>query len=105
MYVRVLASPDAFEPYMGRTLPFPAGSIVVKEEYSNDDTTCAGEIVDFTVMQKLDVGAAPADLDWYWQKVKQADFSVEDTDIKRCTSCHKDCGVPPVGYDGTCTMP
>ena len=104
-YIRVLASPDALEAYTGRTLPFPIGSILLKEQYSDSDTTCSGEILDFTVMQKLAVGAAPADLDWTWQKVKQSDFTVEDEDIKRCTSCHKDCGQPPVGYDGTCTMP
>src|ERR1051326_4190739 len=51
LYIRVLASPDALEPYNGRTLPFPTGAVVLKEQYAEDDTTCAGPIVSYTVMQ------------------------------------------------------
>ncbi|MGE5307422.1 MAG: cytochrome P460 family protein, partial [Hyphomicrobiales bacterium] len=104
MYIRVLASPDALAAYNGRTAPFPTGAIALKEQYGEDDTTCAGPIVNFTVMQKLAVGSSPATLDWTWQKVG-ADRRLVDTDITRCTRCHTDCGKPPDGYDGTCTMP
>lgn len=102
--VRVLAAPDAFTAYTGRAEAFPTGAIVLKEQYDESDTTCAGPIVSYTVMQKLPVGSAPADLDWSWQEA-DADLHSTGTDIKRCTQCHKDCGVAPDGYDGTCTVP
>ena len=104
VHIRVLASPDALVPYMGRTRPFPTGSIVLKEQYGEDDTTCAGPIETFTVMQKLDVGSAPETLDWTWQEVNRA-IEVLPTSVKRCVDCHTDCGTAPEGYDGTCTLP
>jgi hypothetical protein len=102
--VRVLASPDALVAYNGRTAPFPTGAIVLKEEYAESDTACAGPIESFTVMQKLEVGSSPATLDWSWQEVG-ADHHGKTIDIMRCTSCHTGCGKPPEGYDGTCTVP
>lgn len=102
--VRVLASPEALTPYTGRAAPFPTGAIVLKEQYDESDTTCAGPIKSFTVMQKLDVGSSPDTLDWEWQEV-DAKLHSTGTDIKRCTNCHTDCGKAPDGYDGTCTMP
>src|SRR4051794_38688905 len=67
--IRVLASPDAVTPYMGRAAPFPVGSIVIKEQYDADDTTCAGPILQWTVMQKLPAGTDTDNLDWEWQRV------------------------------------
>jgi len=103
-YIRVLVSPDALTPYNGRTAPFPAGSIVLKEQYDGDDTTCAGPIVQWTVMQKLATGTDADNLDWEWQRV-DAKKKITTGDIKKCTTCHKACIAPPDGYDGTCTMP
>jgi len=102
--VRVLASPEALTPYTGRVEPFPAGAIVLKEQYDYGDMTCAGPIINFTVMKKLAVGSSAASLDWDWQEV-DADLHSTNTDIKRCTQCHADCGKPPDGYDATCTVP
>jgi hypothetical protein len=102
--MRVLASPDALTPYNGRTAPFPTGAIVLKEQYDGGDDTCTGPIFNVTVMQKLDVGSAPETLDWNWQET-DAEYRAVDTDIDRCTRCHTDCGKPPEGYDGTCTVP
>jgi hypothetical protein len=104
IYIRVLASPDALGPYTDRTTPFPTGAVLLKEQYGNEDQTCSGPIVTFTAMQKLDVGTSAPTLDWFWQDLK-ADFSPVKTDVMRCPACHKDCGNPPEGYDGTCTMP
>lgn len=101
--VRVLASPEAVTPYTGRTAPFPAGAIVLKEERNADDTNCTGPISNFTVMQKLDVGADPAMLDWTWEE-DDAKQKVRSGSIQRCSACHKDC-VPPDGYDHTCEVP
>lgn len=100
--MRVLASPDAVVPYDGRTEPFPPGAVVLKEEFDADDTACANTLRRVTVMRKLPVGVAPADLDWEWQ---EADGNHEATGrpIRGCTSCHTDCSM--MGYDGTCTVP
>jgi cytochrome P460 len=102
--VRVLASPDAFAAYDGRTEAFPVGAIVLKEQYADDDIACAKPIVRYTVMQKLAAQAAPDMLDWAWQQV-DADFVEEPSDLAQCVSCHKICGKAPMGYDGTCAEP
>lgn len=102
--MRVLASPDAFTAYTGRTEPFPTGAIVLKEQYDGADTTCAGPIIGITVMQKLDVGSSPDTLDWFWQETDKKAEAIA-TDAKRCTQCHTACGKAPDGYDGTCTIP
>lgn len=102
--VRVLADPIAMAAYSDRSVPFPEGATVLKEEYDFGDTTCTGPIKQFTVMQKLPVGSAPDLLDWHWQRV-DADFVVVGDNTPRCPACHQSCGVPPDGYDGTCTVP
>jgi hypothetical protein len=104
LYVRVLASPEAVTPYTGRMAPFPTGAIVVKEEYGENDTTCAGPITFFTAMEKLDVGSSPATLDWHWQKV-DANRRTISSDATSCIHCHSNCAQPPDGYDSTCEMP
>lgn len=102
--VRVLASPEAMAAYTGRAAPFPAGAIVLKEEYADRDTACAGAIVSFTVMQKLAAGSSPATLDWHWQEVSPDRRGVNE-DNRSCVGCHTGCGKPPEGYDGTCAVP
>lgn len=102
--IRVLASPDALAPYRDRAAPFPEGSIVLKEEFATNDSACAGKPMRFTVMQKLPTGAATEALDWTWQEV-DADRASTGKDLQRCIACHTDCGKPPEGYQGTCTVP
>ncbi len=99
-HVRVLVSPDAVTAYTGRVEAFPVGSIVAKEEYAGSDDSCAGPIVQYTVMRKVE--SAAATLDWEWQKIS-AEHDVLASDVGRCVSCHTNCGQPPEGYDGTCT--
>jgi hypothetical protein len=101
--VRVLADPAATPPYLGRDADFPEGSIVLKEEYDVDDTACAGDIVRWTVMQRLPTGSSSATLGWRWQDVDSA-RRVKTQDEPRCIGCHTTCGVPPEGYQGTCTV-
>ncbi len=102
--VRVLADPAALVPYRDRMDPFPVGATVVKEQYDFGDSDCSGPIVRWTVMQRLEDGSDPGNLDWAWQAL-DADFQVvRDEDILRCSDCHRGCD-PPVGYMGTCTEP
>jgi hypothetical protein len=98
--VRVLADPAALAPYRDRLAPFPAGAIVLKEQYDFGDPTCAGDIVQWTVMVKDDAGP----IGWRWQRVDAARHVVSEDD-SRCYGCHTDCGVAPDGYLGTCAVP
>ena len=104
MYIRVLASPDAIDAYRDRAVPFPVGSIVLKEQYADNDSACAGPIERYTVMERLDPGSSPGTLDWQWQKVSSA-HKVQEVDGERCIGCHELCGVAPDGYEGTCAVP
>ena len=102
--VRVMASPDAVTPYLDRLAPFPAGSVVVKEEYAEGDDRCTGSIVNFTVMIRLTEGSDPASLDWKWQAADSL-RQVRNVDLMKCTRCHAMCPDQGVGYMGTCEEP
>ena len=101
MFIRVLADPAAYEPYMTRAQPFPAGATVLKLEYADDDCT---DLDGFAVMRKEEAGYAPDLGDWHWQGVT-LDRTVDEEQSMRCSGCHTDCGEPPDGYDFTCTVP
>ena len=102
--IRVMASPDALDPYMGRVDPFPIGAIVLKEQYAASDQDCSGSILEYSVMVRLATGSAPDTLDWTWQHVS-ASREVLNDDIKTCTSCHSNCDGEGGGYLGTCEDP
>ncbi|MBX3160092.1 MAG: cytochrome P460 family protein [Deltaproteobacteria bacterium] len=102
-FIRILADPVGLAAYRDRTA-FPAGAIVVKEEYDFTDGACAGAILQWTSMVKL---AEPGDdtvRTWHWQRVDAARTVVEE-DTPRCLGCHAQCGGPPDGHDGTCATP
>jgi len=101
MKVRMLAGPTAYDPYLARTDPFPVDAIVIKEEYAFEDTTCSGEIVGWTAMQRTTGIGEDA---WTFQRV-DANRKVTDNVGERCINCHTVCGVPPEGFDGTCAAP
>lgn len=102
--IRILVDGDALTAYEGRMEPFPEGAVVLKVEYDFGDTTCAGEIKQWTAMRKLAEGAGEDTLGWEWQKVN-AERQVETEDEPRCIACHTGCGVEPDGYDATCSIP
>jgi hypothetical protein len=102
--IRILADAAARVAYDGRTESFPEGAVVLKEEYDFADVACEGEILQWTVMQRLAAGSSSETIDWAWQQV-DADRRVADEDPPRCISCHQGCGVPPDGYEGTCAIP
>lgn len=99
-YIRILASPDAFDPYQGRTAPFPVGAVVLKPEYADEQCT---DLAGFTVMRKEPAGFDPEIGDWSWQRLT-ADREVLPVDEQRCIGCHRVC-VAPMGYDFTCAEP
>ena len=104
MNVKVFASPEAVTPYTGRAAPYPTGAILLKEEYDRNDTSCAGAVVFVTAIERLDTGSSAKTIDWHWQKVDAAGKVLSDNDMA-CIACHTDCGQPPMGYEGTCSMP
>jgi hypothetical protein len=95
--IRILADPAAMASYVSRGAPFPDGAIVLKEEYDFADPTCAGPIVQWTVMRRIDA-------DWRWQRVDLGRAVISE-DEPRCIGCHAQCGQPPDGFDGTCAVP
>lgn len=103
-HFRVLADPTALATYNDRSGPFPEGSILLKEEYDFGDSTCAGDIVRWSVMLKRAAGTTPETLGWTWQRVDPVRDTIE-LDSSRCIGCHEGCGVAPDGHDGTCTVP
>jgi hypothetical protein len=102
--IRILVDAAARTPYEDRMAAFPEDAIVLKAEYDFGDTTCSGDIKQWTVMRKLAVDSSPDTLDWAWQQV-DADRRVIDEDGARCINCHTGCGVAPDGYDWTCSIP
>jgi Cytochrome P460 len=102
--IRVLADPLAWPTYTRRDAPFAEGAVVLKEEYDFADRTCAGPIVEWTVMRRLAGDQGDKTAGWAWQRVA-ADRSVTSEDEPRCIGCHQRCGQSPDGHDGTCAMP
>jgi hypothetical protein len=102
--VRILADPAALAPYRDRDQPFAAGAVVLKEEYDFGDTSCTGDIKQWTVMVRLDEGSAPDTLDWKWQQVDAA-RNVVGEDTPRCYGCHTGCTPATDGYEHTCAVP
>ncbi|HEY8141779.1 MAG TPA: cytochrome P460 family protein [Kofleriaceae bacterium] len=102
----IWADPDAAGPYLDRDADFPVGSVVLKEEYDIGDTECTGDIVQWSLMKRLEAGSAPeAQLDWLWQKVDE-NRQVLTQNESRCYACHLDCdGDPGDSYENTCAEP
>ena len=98
--IRVVADPAARPIYTSRTGEFPLGATIVKPEYDFGDTTCTGEIVQWTVMQKIE---GTEHLGYKWQRL-DATGKVVTTDDARCYQCHGDC-VGESGFAGTCAVP
>ena len=102
--IRVLADPQAASVYVMRDRQFPVGTVLLKEERDYADATCSGSIERWSVMVQLAPGSSPSTLDWRWQQVDAARAVIEH-DEPRCFGCHTNCGQPPDGYLGTCTVP
>lgn len=101
--IRVLADLAALEPYQTRQGEFPVGAVVLKEEYDFSDTDCTGDVIRYTVMSRLPEGSSPETLDWQWQDVEPS-RRVKTENDSLCIGCHTTCGVPPDGFEGTCTV-
>ncbi len=101
VYMRVLASPEAAAAYQANANPLAVGTVVVKEEYS-DDQCEASELLRWRAMRKEAPGFDPADGDWHWQYLTPR-REVVYNDKGTCISCHlqPDCVI----RDYMCTLP
>lgn len=102
-YVRVFASPDAYDTYKQQEGTYDPGAILVKEEY--DDRACAN-LVEYTALLKLAPGTDPPNDDWKWQRttLDRRPIDREGEVPDRCIECHRwHCGAPPYGLDLTCS--
>ncbi len=101
-HVTVFADDAAYGPYTGRTDPFPTGAVIVKPEYDLDDKDCSNNIIQWTVMTKLEEGSSPLTNSWRWQRIF-SDKKVVKQDDRNCINCHADCA--EYGYAFTCSAP
>ena len=67
--IRVLADPEGAPAYTNRDAPFPAGAVILKEEYGFDDTACTGPIQRWSVIMREPEDSSPSTIDWHWQRV------------------------------------
>jgi hypothetical protein len=103
-YIRVFADDAAVDPYTYQVEPYPVGARLLKVEYDDEDCT---DIVDYVMMERLENGAAPADLDWRWLRYDADRRLVTDRrfEPERCIDCHTcHCGMLPYGWELTCSI-
>ena len=70
--------------------PFPAGALIVKEEYRDNECT---DLLGYTAMRKEAAGYFPDGGDWQWFKLDAYGTVVTDGPQKSCAQCHtQKCG-------------
>jgi hypothetical protein len=73
--------------------PYPQGTLIVKEEYRDDDN-CAG-LTGYAVMRKQEGGYFPEGGDWQWFSLDSYGGVLKDGKQPTCAQCHRsseDCG-------------
>jgi hypothetical protein len=97
--------PPPSAPYQGRAEPFPAGAIVLKEEYDFGDLDCSGR--DQAVDRDASPGrwASPDTLDWAWQRVDAQRRVFEVETPCAASAVTRAAASPPDGYEWTCAVP
>jgi hypothetical protein len=103
--ILIKAAPSIAPIYLGGPFPFPMGTVIVKEEFSDPGCTTR---VGYTLMRKEASGTAPQYGDWHWQKLDVSGRVLLDgagvvAPVARCASCHAaaDCRA----RDFTCAEP
>jgi hypothetical protein len=74
--------------YQQAASSFPQGSLVVKEEFDDDD--CKSR-AGYTVMRKGQTSSPPLVTDWQWYRL-DGDGTVTTKNDKTCLDCHAVCG-------------
>jgi hypothetical protein len=88
------------ELYNAGPFPFPQGSLVVKEEYSDQGCT---QLFNYTIMRKEAPGFFPEVGDWQWFRLDSYGTLIQGGKLADCSHCHATmCGSK---RDYTCTEP
>ncbi len=101
-YIRVYADDAAYEAYRQQDRPYPVGARLLKVEY--DDEACT-ELLDYVLMERLETGSRPEELDWEWRRFDALRRDIVDRRRipATCIDCHDwHCARPPYGWDYTC---
>lgn len=72
------------------TLPFPEGTIIVKQNYDAVGAATGAA----TVLAKMEAGFAPETGDWWWGRFGEDGSLAESGVIGYCVSCHEGNGLP-----------
>jgi hypothetical protein len=88
-YVLVKASPEAADIYRNGPFPFPAGSVISKELFTDAGCTT---LTGFAVMRKEAAGHDPSGGDWRWEKLDDQRRPVAGGHPRGCASCHAGAG-------------
>jgi hypothetical protein len=65
--------------------PYPEGSLIVKEEYRDDQCT---DLSGYTAMRKEAPGYFPAGGDWQWFRLDPYGVILQDGKQPACSQCH-----------------
>jgi hypothetical protein len=96
----VVRVPPAVVPiYDQGPYPFPAGTLLVKEQYR--DPQCM-DLTEYDIMKKRDAGYDAAGADWQYYRLDERQHVLETGKVPRCVSCHRSCGA---ARDRACTDP
>jgi len=98
VFVVVRTAPAAAPIYQGGPFPFPAGTVVVQEEYA--DARCM-QRTRWTVMKKEGEGYDAAGGDWSWYTLDRFQRTIEKGKLAHCVRCHMECRA----RDFTCAAP
>ena len=83
----IKVAPELAGRYEVGPYPFPAGTLIVKEEYG--DSACT-DLQGWTLMHKQPAGYDDRLGDWRWQRLDPRGAVLEDGRLPRCASCHAD---------------
>jgi hypothetical protein len=81
----IKVDPGLAASYDKGPFPLPAGSLIVKEEFSDPGCT---EPRGWTVMHKQEAGYDERYGNWRWQRLDAGGKVLEDGRLARCSSCH-----------------
>jgi hypothetical protein len=85
VYVNELGRPVALG---GTALPYPAGTILVKESLGADGTGSKGELSNLTIMVKREGGYDPDNGDWEYVMTTPATLVRMQGKLGMCINCH-----------------
>jgi hypothetical protein len=88
--IRILVPAALASIYEGGPYPFPAGALVVKEEF--EDSACRA-LTGYTLMRKEAPGFDPAGGDWAYQRLDERRRVTADgrERTRACAACHARC--------------